>query len=306
MINNYFKEISCPVCGKKNYKVLYTSNLKQEDFSHEVIVENFKNSISNFTKHGQIVKCNYCDIVYVNPIERVKYYISGYEEVVDTEYLRTEKFRKILSQKHLNKVEEFKKRGEILDVGCFAGFFLELARQRGWEIYGIEPSTWARSFAKKKGIKLVGKTIEDAKLPSNYFDTITMWDVIEHLSQPKIAIKKLYKTLKPDGVIAVGTPDVESFMFKMLREHHPYFIRMHLVLFSPKTLSNLLTKNGFRVLKVYKYGRTYPIYYILKRLETKFPFMKYIDWPLKLKLFSIFSVTLNVRDEFTIIAKKIA
>ncbi len=231
--------------------------------------------------------------------------MKAYEDVVDKEYLQTEKFRKILSSSHLNHIEKYMKKGEILDVGCFAGFFLELAKKRHWKVYGIEPSNWARLYAKKKGIKILGSAIEKTKLPSEKFDTITMWDVIEHLSRPKETISTLRKSLKTNGIIAIGTPDVESLMFKILRGSHPYFIRMHLVLFSPKTLSKLLEENGFKVLEIYKYGRTYSIDYFLSRVETKMAFIKYLRRITKHNFFHEYPLTLNLHDEFTIIAQKI-
>ena len=304
-MDNRFTKIPCPVCTSNEYKILYKSTLKKKDFSQEVIIKDFKNSLSDFTKHGQIVKCKKCDLVYVNPVENISSYLSGYRDVVDDEYLCMENFRKLLSLKHLKKLERYKKGKELLDVGCFAGFFLELARAHKWNTFGIEPSSWASSFAKKRGTKVLGKTIEKTPLPNNYFDVITLWDVIEHLSNPKRDIAKLSKSLKRGGIIAIGTPDVESLMFKILRGHHPYFIRMHLVLFSQKTLKKLLEQNGFKIIDIYTYGRPYPLCYYLERLETKFSIFKYLRFLKKNKFINEIPITLNLGDEFTILAKKI-
>lgn len=299
-----FKKINCPLCKEKKYKILYKSTLIRSDFTLDSITKEFKNSLSNYTKHGQIVKCSSCNVVYVNPVENFKLYNNAYEDVVDDEYLKNQKFRKILAQNHLNRLEKLMKRGSILDIGCFAGFFLEIAKQHGWKVYGIEPSRWASEYATKKGIKIIGKDIRKTKIESNFYDAITMWDVIEHLSDPVEAIEKAKRGLKKNGLIAIGTPDADSLLFKILGGHHPYFIRMHLILFSPETLGKLLEQKGFEIQQIYKYGRTYPINYFLDRIETKIKFTKYLRKLTKFKFFDEYPITLNLRDEFTIIARK--
>jgi len=304
MTKSVFIDIKCPLCDGINYKILYKSTLVKNDFSPNALAEHFKNSLSDYSKHGQIVKCSNCFVVYVNPVENLNTYLKAYQDVVDNEYLETEKFRKILSQKHLTYLQKYKKRGLILDVGCFAGFFLELAQSNKWNIYGIEPSNWAGSYAKKRGIKVLGKTVQNTNLDSYKFDAITMWDVIEHLSDPSKTIKKLSKSLKKNGIIAIGTPNVESLMFKILRGNHPYFIRMHLILFSPKTLTHLLESNGFEILETYTYGRVYSIDYFLSRIQTKISIIKYLRQFTTHKFFHEYPLTLNLRDEFTIIARK--
>lgn len=299
------KKILCPLCNNSTFTVLYSSTLKKEDFNPEVIKNNLKNTLDDYRKHAQIVRCKKCNLVYTNPMEDMKSVLKGYKDVVDEEYLINEKYRKKLSAHHLETLEKTKQKGSLLDVGCFAGFFLEIAKKKGWKTYGIEPSSWAATIAKKKGINILGRDIEGARLKQNSFDAITLWDVIEHLPNPQKVIKIIHKALKRDGVVALGTPNIESLLSKILKDHYPYLIRMHIILYSPQTLRKLLEENGFKVLHISTYGRLYPLGYVVDRIRTnKFIFSTIKKIIHSYPIISNFVVHINLRDEFVIIAKK--
>lgn len=298
--------INCPLCKSNKFKIIYKSTLRKKDSDLDIIRENLKNSLGDYTKHSQIVKCKNCSLIYVNPRENINNFLSEYKNVVDHEYNETEKFRKVLLNNHLKELEKLKKRGDILDIGCFTGIFLELAKNSGWIAYGIEPSTWATKIAQKKGIKIIGKTIETTKLPKSKYDVITLFDVIEHLSDPNSSLQQLYYALKDDGIIVIGTPNIESFISKILGStHNPHLIRMHLVLFGKKTIQKILENNEFKIINFSTYGRIIPLYYFFKVLSISFPFTKYVYTTImKNKILSNFSINLNLHDEFLIIAKK--
>lgn len=299
------KLIKCPLCNSSASVLLYPSTLAKDDFNFQKIKDNLKNTLDDYHKHAQIVRCGSCSLVYTNPMEDMKTILKGYGEVVDEGYLTTEKYRKLLSLKHLSAVEKVKKKGKILDIGCFAGFFLELAKEKGWEAYGIEPSAWAANIAKKRGITIAGKDIDTAKLQPEFFDVVTMWDVIEHLPNPQEVIKIIHKTLKKDGIVAFGTPNIESVFAKILKGNYPYLIRMHIILYSPKTLKKLFEENGFKVIHTSTYGRTYPVGYIFDRIKINNPIFRYVKNKIvSYKKIADTTIHLNLRDEFTIIAQK--
>ena len=305
MKQNNLLTINCHLCGSKDYRVLFPSSLTQKDFNHKKITSELKNTLGDYKKHSRIVKCLNCSLIYTNPMENPKLLLAGYKDVVDKEYLRTEKYRKILLQKHLDNIEQFKQKGRILEIGCFAGYFLELAKERGWETYGIEPSTWARNLAKKRKAKIVGTDIEKTKLQKNFFDVITMWDVIEHLDNPKKIITKCHDALKKGGILALGTPDYESLVAKLMGSNYPYLVRMHHIMYSPKTLKQLVEGNGFIQVKKYSYGRTFPVSYIVDRIKTKNNLYQSAKKIINSsKIISSIQIHINIGDSFVIIAKK--
>ncbi|MBI2443490.1 MAG: class I SAM-dependent methyltransferase [Candidatus Levybacteria bacterium] len=297
--------VPCPLCRENSYKILFPSTLSEKDFDPGVIKQNLKNSLDDYTKHGQIVRCRNCSLVYVNPRENLKNLLKGYEDVEDPEYIETEKYRKIILSEHLRELERWKHKGKLLDVGCFAGYFLTLAKDHGWSPFGIEPSSWAVRIAKKNGARLLGKDIETTTLPKNYFDVITLWDVIEHLANPSDILEKLSHSMKRGGVIALGTPNVDSLFAKVLGEKCPFFIRMHLILFSPKTLRRLLEKHGFSVLSCTAYGRVFPLSYILERMQIKHNVLTSLKKIiLSIPLIGDIPIRIDFRDSFLMIAKK--
>lgn len=305
MTKKYAKKINCPLCFSKSFKIMCKSSLKKEDYDLSVLKKHFKNSLDDYTKHAQLVRCNSCSLVYTNPMEDSKWILQIYKNIVDTEYLDTEVFRKKLSQKHLNLLKTFKKTGNILDIGCFAGFFLELAKKNGWHVYGIEPSVWAAKIAKKKGVKIIGADFQRISKKTLKFDIITLWDVIEHLPNPHSFMNFIRKFLKEDGIIALGTPNIESFAAKILKEKYPHLIRMHVCLYSPKTIEILLKQYGFSIIHYSTYGRIYPVSYFFERIKTGFPVLNILRRLVYLhKSIAEFSLHLNFHDEFVVIAKK--
>jgi 2-polyprenyl-3-methyl-5-hydroxy-6-metoxy-1,4-benzoquinol methylase len=297
--------IACPLCGKDNYKEVYPSTLTKKDFDSQNIKKNLKNTLDNYKKHSRIVRCNECYMVYTNPLENFAQLLKGYEDVVDEEYVKTESFRKILLKEHLERIEKFTTPGRVLDIGCFAGFFLEIAKKRSWKVHGIEPSTWATEIAKRKKITIIADDIENVSLKPNTYDLITMWDVIEHLPNPRKVLQTCHKAMKKNGIIALGTPNIESLVATLLKKNNPYLIRMHIMFFSPKTLRRLLEEEGFTILKVYSYGRTFPLSYVLDRIAINSTLYKKVKkFVNSSKFLSQKVIHVNIGDSFGIIAQK--
>lgn len=303
--NHFLKKIPCPLCNSRLFKTLYKSTLIDKDFDQDIIKNNLKNTLDDYTKHAQIVRCKKCSLVYTNPPEDLESLMKGYADVEDTEYLQTEKYRKILLSEHLDEIETWQSPGKILDVGCFAGFFLSIAQKRGWESYGIEPSSWAVRIAKRDGAKIIGGDILKTKLKSNFFDAVVLWDVIEHLPNPKKVIRIIYKSLKPNGIVVLGTPNIDSLFAKVLGPRCPFLIRMHIILFSPRTLEVLLKDAGFQVIKTKNYGRVFPLLYILDRIQIKNRILNRVKESIKkIPLLSNLVIRMNFHDSFLIVARK--
>jgi len=294
----------CPLCSSTKKKILFKSTLQSKDRNEDVIKNDLKNTLTGIKKHARLVQCLKCKVVYTNPRENLQDFMSGYESVEDPDYLRTKKYRMSLISKHVNKIKGHIKKGDLLDVGCFCGFFLDLASKKGFNVAGIEPSRWASEIVIKMGYPIYGSTLDD--ISNKKFDVITMWDVIEHLPDPLGEILKVRKNLKKNGIIAVSTPDIENFLVKLLGDRHPFFVRMHITLFTPKNLNLLLTIAGFEILETYFYKREYPISYYLERLSENLPALKSIPKRLStIKAFQKITISFLPNDEFTIIARKV-
>ena len=233
------ENVNCAICRKDKTKLLY-------------VVDSFR-----------IVKCLNCGLVYVNPrlsrdeLKRIydsqDYYHSGYPN-----YFNKKKFIYWESRKTLKKIGKVseQKGKRILDIGCSFGFFLDGARELGWETYGVEISKYASDFARNKlHLNVTTGSINDVSYSNNFFDVITMWDVIEHLGDPVSSLKKIRNLLKPKGILALATPNIESPLSRLTKERWEQIKpAYHLYYFSPRTLTKLLEESQLSLVKLSTQG----------------------------------------------------
>lgn len=144
--------------------------------------------------------------------------------------------------------------GKVLDIGCWTGQFEKLAVKHTKEIWGIDPGSEAIKTAKMLTPKAkfkVGNAL-DLKFKNNYFNTVTILDVIEHIpkgSEYK-CLKEINRVLKPNGYLIISTP--HSHLLSILLDP-AYFLIGHRH-YSEKKLRKLLSMAGFKVFRVKKTG----------------------------------------------------
>jgi 2-polyprenyl-3-methyl-5-hydroxy-6-metoxy-1,4-benzoquinol methylase len=160
-------------------------------------------------------------------------------------------------------------RGALLDVGANYGHFLHQAQQR-FEAIGFEPSATVVAWGREHlGVALEQGSIEtDNPAYLGRFDAVTMFDVIEHLPDPRGALERCRRYLEPGGHLFITTPDTGALVARLLGTHWYYIdIVEHISLFSAANLTQLLGECGFRVVERRTFGRTYRLSYIERRLR---------------------------------------
>ncbi len=235
------KKINCPICGSSEYNPIY-----QKD-------------------NYNLVKCQNCLLFYINPrpnLEEIQVFYSkdyfqsakkdssAYEDYVGNKQGWQKGFlRNIL---RIKRVFHLPLNSKVLDVGCATGFFLDLIRSMGWRGEGIEVSKWAASFGNKKlGLKIKHGTIDSLKTPKEKFDLITAWETIEHIQGLDSFLKNSKKLLKQNGKLVLSTPNINSLDYLVNKE--AWFrldMPVHLYLFSPRTITKLLKKYNFKIVKI--------------------------------------------------------
>lgn len=139
--------------------------------------------------------------------------------------------------------------GKILDVGCGYGYALSWVSDK-WERHGTELSNHTAKIAQKYGKIFVGK-LEDAKYPDNYFDVITSFHVLEHVEDPVIVIREMYRILKDDGHLILQIPDFDSALARRFKDNYRMLHdKTHINLFSCHGLRLLLEDNFFQIDRV--------------------------------------------------------
>ena len=251
----------------------------QETETNQLVCKvcNAKNIKLDFIKSGiKFRKCKECNFVFVYPLPSIetqqKYYDSSYQEGGYRLYQESQELRIKLNTKRFDDLAEYSLKGNILDIGCGAGFFLDVASKNGLNTFGIELSSEATKKTKLRHPNVFNGTLEDAKYPDGFFDIITIFDLIEHVMDPNQTIKEVNRILNPGGLAVFTTPDISSWHAKVLKKNW-YQINplQHLYYFSPKTMTMILKKNNFEILKIEKNFKIFRIDDIIKMMEFYYP-----------------------------------
>jgi len=157
----------------------------------------------------------------------------------------------------LGELEQAVAGRRLLDIGCAHGFFLEAARARGWSVRGIEVSEYASEYARRE-LDLAVDTGSIVTPPADLgtFDVVTLWDVIEHLERPDLALASVREHMDARGRIVITTGDYQSLLRRLTgRRWRLFSDPTHLFFFDERTLSRLLLAAGFEVLSVRHRGK---------------------------------------------------
>ena len=140
----------------------------------------------------------------------------------------------------------------LLDVGCGTGVFLDLAQQAGWHVRGIEPSAAACAYARERfGLEVHCGTLEDAPLPPEAFDVVTMWHVLEHLPHPLADLRRVHQALASEGLLLIGVPNFASLEARLFgRRWYSLDAPRHLYHFTPATLRAIVSTAGLRPVRL--------------------------------------------------------
>ena len=167
------------------------------------------------------------------------------------------------------------KKEKMLDVGSALGDSLVEAKRLGWkDLYGVELSKYAANQSKKKKLKISIGSLRSAKYPSNYFDVVTLQDVIEHFKDPAREVNEIYRILEPGGIVFIVTPDVDGIWSQLLKKMwYHYKPGEHIMYFSQNTLKRILSNHRFKNIETRKTYHVMSVEYILNRLKYYSPFV---------------------------------
>lgn len=143
--------------------------------------------------------------------------------------------------------DQNKEVGSLLDVGAGTGDFLKVAKEKGWEVQGVEPNKYASKLASEKGIELkpILKDFEGRQ-----FDVVTLWHVLEHIPNLAETISELSSLVKPNGTLIVAVPNFKSFDAKHYGKFWAaYDAPRHLWHFSKVSIEKLFEEN-FQLQKI--------------------------------------------------------
>jgi dolichol-phosphate mannosyltransferase len=218
--------------------------------------------------HGRIVRCLGCGLVYTNPQLTEKEVLELYSQVEDETYLENNKARVQTFSYNLDAIQQYlPAKGRLLDLGAYCGTFLEIARDRGYEIAGVEPSVWASAYAREKlGLPVITGHIRDVSRDKP-FDAVCSWDVLEHVSDPMNELKLVNERLRMGGVFAFSTLDYGNWFPRLAGERWPWMMDMHIYYFDQKVMVQMLERAGFRMVHNRAYCHIITFEYFLRKLD---------------------------------------
>jgi 2-polyprenyl-3-methyl-5-hydroxy-6-metoxy-1,4-benzoquinol methylase len=228
--------------------------------------------------------------------------VQGYSDYRGDERLYVDTFRRRLDF----VLRDGPRSGRALDVGCAAGFCMQAMRERGFETYGLEISARIAEHARDRfGFDTIHVgPLEDAPYADNFFDLVTMWDVVEHVVDPRALLARARAILKPDGLLVIETQDIDSRFARLLgpRWHH-YKHEEHIYHFTASTITRLLGDCGFGVHKLtHRFGGKYVSFdFIAERSSRVHPGLSKVLAPLT--KFRSARMWLNFMDEMIVIAR---
>ena len=259
--------VDCNLCGADDTQLIYPSTLdrrRASSASAHLACTNDEYGI-----HPPIVRCRRCGLVYANPRPTAGELRAGYAAMVDPLYVRERRGRELTFRRYLDHmVTRLGLDGHVrlLDVGCHVGVFLEQARAYGWNTWGVEPSQWAVAQAQARRLRVIEGMLADTPFEAEYFDVVTLWDVIEHLPDPLGDLRRLARLIRSGGWVCVHTMDVDSLFARLMGRRWPWLMEMHLYYFSRSTLTAMLQRAGFRVVEMGARGRVLRLGYVVSRL----------------------------------------
>ncbi len=229
---------SCAICGSDEYS------------------EICEIEISPISTPSKLVRCERCGFRYANP--RLKrefeeeYYRRHYHENQGEGYWydgRIDVFKRALRE-----IGSFSKKGRLIDVGCGMGYFMDLARNDGWEVSGVEISDHAIDHAKRKlKLDVIKGGLEEAHFSERHFDAATMWNVLDQVYDPNGSLIELNRILKIGArvFIRVTNVDFHLTLFKLcnrLKAMIPIdtsIFTFHLYSFDKVSIKKFLESTGF-------------------------------------------------------------
>jgi SAM-dependent methyltransferase len=221
------------------------------------------------TALADIVRCGACGHMQLARFPAGEELAEAYGDAASDDYVGEEAGQRATAAAALARIEGALGPGRrrIADLGCWVGFVLAVARDRGWEGVGVEPSAFASGYARDVlGLDVRTADLFDAGLEPGSYDAVVMGDVIEHLVDPGAALDAVAELLRPGGVVWLALPDAGSRLARALGRRWWSVIPTHVQYFTRASLLRLLGDHGYQPLWAGTAPKAFTVEYYLGRV----------------------------------------
>lgn len=221
---------------------------------------------SVFGSNGwHLVRCTNCSLVMVSPRETADamqaYYAADFYDdhaaygSAQLKSPRVDDFKIARELSALADTLELPRTRRSLDIGCGFGRFVEAMRQRQWDAIGLEPSHRASTAAADAGRRVVQGTLESIAFESASFAAVTAFHVLEHVHYPSVFLERCRELLVRDGLLTIEVPDFGCPASRIAGPNWKHLhAEEHLHQFTRRTLSAMVERSGFRILRTRRVG----------------------------------------------------
>lgn len=234
------QRIQCPACGSEEYQTV----TEQKPFWVEICIN------CGLGRTFPIRKIDFQEDEHIKLYSKDTYianYLENYAPYLKNSFKRG-----------LDQLGNYAQPGAmLLDIGCGFGFFLNLAREAGYVVEGIEVSRILAQEGKDRlNITIQPGSILEIKAKQS-FDILTAWDMLEHVIDVDEILRRFWECLKPGGLLLLRVPDFSfmqmdlpvDFLECYIKQVYPLSINQHYYHFSQKSLEKFVTRAGFEVLE---------------------------------------------------------
>lgn len=234
-------ELPCDWCGSESFEPIF----------------NGTDLLEHLPGRFQVVRCLECGLMRQNPhlawSSLKQYYLENYVShglmARDQPNIVKRLDKRYGPWKRLRAIEAYQRGGNMLEVGCGTGTFLEEAVRSGhWTVSGVEPTQHAAEYVRSRlNIPVYEDVFSRVTLPDGSFDAIVMWNVLEHLENPIEDIRYTHRLLKPGGWYIFTVPNLDGWEASLFGKYWiGWDLPRHLYFFSRPLLQQILPKLGFR------------------------------------------------------------
>ncbi|MEQ1894743.1 MAG: class I SAM-dependent methyltransferase [Planctomycetota bacterium] len=228
----------------------------------------------------RIVRCEGCSLVFASPQptqgELESYYGPEYFHKNAEKFLRFPMQRDVELRltRYLDELRAVCPTGRVLDVGCGTGLFPWLCGEAGFSATGVELSPYASELGRERlGVDIRTGRLEEMDAIQR-FDAITMWDFLEHTTDPVDILRRAHALLEDGGHLLMTVPNVGSWWARCMGARWVGFDKAseHLFYFTHKSLGRMLERAGFTPLSVRAHSWICTTSFVTERGAKAWPF----------------------------------
>ena len=224
------------------------------------------------TALSDIVRCTVCGHMQLADLPSEAALAEAYGQAESDDYVEEELGQRATARRALERIERHRAPGRLLDLGCWVGFLLDEARERGWATVGVEPSAFASAFARQRlRLEIRPGDLFTASIEPSSFDAVVLGDVIEHLPDPGRALERVASLTVPGGVLYLTLPDAGSRIAGLLGARWWSVIPTHVQYFTRASLERLLARHGWELLELSTAPKAFTVRYYAGRIGGYWP-----------------------------------